>query len=203
MKQAEIIKQFILNGESKGCSEYLEELYTQIECREYAEAYIRVLLIETVKDLNDSVSGFYYIEEELAKEIFSRDFLDIKVFVNEICRRLKSAAEENRQARFEKIKSYIHKNYTDAQFSLSAAARYVNLSQANATKLFVAKEGITPGEYIGRLRVKKGIDFLCKGATVMEASAMVGFSSSEAYIRAFKKYMGTTPGLWKRNKLLL
>lgn len=199
MKRSEILKELIQNGENKSSCDYLDSVYKEIEYAPYAEAFIRVLLVEAVKGLNETIGGFYYNEAELAEALFSRGYSEIEELVNKICRRVKTAAEENKAARFEKIKSYIHKNYTDSQFSLGAAASYADLSPGSTTKLFVANEGITPAEYIGKLRTQTGIDLLEKGATVTEAALQVGFASEESFIRVFKKHMGKTPGEWKRN----
>lgn len=203
MKRIEALEQFIINGESKRCIEYLEKLRQEAVCPEYGEALTKVLLIETVKKLNTSPGSFYYNEKELERTAFCESSFDIKEAVKDVFKNAKAAADENRKVLFEKLKCCIEKRYRETQFSLSVAARCVGLSQSSATKLFYENEGTTPGEYLGKLRINAGLALLRSGASVMETAVSVGFSSEESFIRAFKKHLGKTPGQWKRNNLCL
>ena len=61
--------------------------------------------------------------------------------------------------------------------------------------------GITPGDYIGKGRTKKSLELLKENTSVENTALSVGFSSVESYIRAFRKHMGMTPGMWKKKYL--
>ena len=201
MKRIEKIKGFLLSGEREKCRVYLREICGEYDCPSYFNALSRILLVEAVKELNDTICEFYCDEKELIDKLFAEEAFDMESALRLVCNKVKESSKMHSDVCFAKVKNYIQRNYTDCQFSIGSAARYANLSQASVTKLFSLKEGVTPAEYVSRLRVEKGAEYLKSGISVMETARRIGFSSEETFIRVFKRYMGETPGSWKRNNL--
>ncbi|MNI80913.1 Bifunctional transcriptional activator/DNA repair enzyme AdaA [compost metagenome] len=52
-------------------------------------------------------------------------------------------------------------------------------------------------DYINHTRVEAAKELLLKGVSIDETATTVGFASSHALIRVFKKYEGITPGKFK------
>ena len=203
MKHTEKLSSLFINGENRKCVEFLQKLYENTSNKEYAQALIRVLLIETVKSLNENVVGFYFSEEEMADRLFDRkNSKSVEAAVEDICLALKLTESLNKQSSFEKAKSYILSHFEESQFSIGNAAEYAGITSAELSRLFVKNEGIAPSDFAAKLRVEKSLEHLEK-YSVSEAGIKVGFLVQESYIRAFKKHMGVTPGSWKRNKLFL
>jgi len=79
-------------------------------------------------------------------------------------------------------------------------AIHMKLSESWFKARFKNETGLSPAEYILRLRVKKAKEFLSKGkGNVTEAAMKFGFASSQHFATAFKKYMNTTPSEIKKD----
>lgn len=60
--------------------------------------------------------------------------------------------------------------------------------------LFKQSTGMTPNDYLQRLRVKKAGELLTRtGRTITEIAQATGYSSSQYFCNVFRKYTGTTP----------
>lgn len=203
MQHVQLLTKLIKKGEKRAASALLDEIYKEHKCRLYAEALEKILLIETAKQLNDSIAGFYMDSEKLAQQLFSENPSEKAGVLESMCSLVCEAARENRLYAYEKAAEYIRRNLCDNQLAIKAAAEYAGVSQSMLVKLFAQNAGVTPLDYLGKLRIEESLAYLEDNQTVEQAALSVGFSSCESYIRAFKKHMGTTPGQWKRNKLFL
>ena len=56
-------------------------------------------------------------------------------------------------------------------------------------------------QYLTRWRLQLAARLLEDGrATVSQAAATVGYQSEAAFTRAFKRYVGESPGAWRRSR---
>lgn len=203
MQRVELLTKLIEKGEKRVASDLLDKIYGEHQCFLYAAALEKILLVQTAKLLNDTVSGFYLDSENLAAQLFSQTPPARDTVLDTMCTLICDAAQENRLYAFEKAAEYIRCNLCDNQLTIKAAAEYAGVSQSALVKLFMQNAGVKPLDYLSKLRVEESLEYLEKNMSTKQAALNVGFSSCEAYIRAFKKHMGNTPGLWKRNKLFL
>ena len=65
---------------------------------------------------------------------------------------------------------------------------------------FNAFVGSPPIEYLGRWRMQLAARLLDEGVDISEAAAAVGYTSPATFCRAFKRFVGTPPGAWRRAK---
>jgi len=203
MKKQELLTQFIKKGERLKADALLDSIYNENECRGYSVALEKILLIEAAKALNDTVRGFYIDCEKLKEALFSDNPPTRKTVFDSMRDILRDASTEDEKTAYEKAKDYIKRNILSSQLSVRETARYAGINERLLIRLFKENEGKTAGEYISSLRVEKSLSYLMENKSVSIAAQESGFSSVEAYIRAFKKVMGTTPAVWKRNKLFL
>ena len=203
MKRLKELTDLIRKGERSKTNSLLDKIYEESKCHAYCVALEKILLTEVAKALNDSVRGFYIDVESLRSSLFSENPPNRKTVLDSFRDILCDAGKEDREIAFEKALYYILMNLTDTQLSVSAAAEYSGVSESVLISIFREKEGKTVGDYIALERVRRSLSLLERGETVAKACLESGFSSTEAYIRAFKKHMGTTPGVWKRNNLFL
>lgn len=73
-------------------------------------------------------------------------------------------------------------------------AGLVHLDRYYFLKLFRKKTGMTPGKYARLVKLGRAAAMLEEGASVSETAAAVGFASDTAFVGAFRKCFGTTPG---------
>ena len=202
MKEAFELASLIRHGEIKVATAFLESVSEKISCREYKNALENVIIIKAAEILNSQVESFFVDTQKLAESLFGDD-LSARTGISFLNEEMRKANTEDRKRSFLKAKSMIDSSFSEEQFSLAAVASYIGMSQSALTKLFLEERGEIPAQYVTRLRVKKGEELLTSGKTVNEAAGETGFSSAEAFIRAFKRINGVTPGQWKRNKLFL
>lgn len=203
IQNLEQLTKLITNGENRNAAAFLDKIRREAPCAEYAEAREKILLIEAAKRLNTLIPTFYFDEEKLAEELFSKNPPAAKTITDALCREVKEASRENHRRSFEKALSFIMKNLCDNQLSIGSVAEYVGISQSGLVKLFTENIGVKPSEYLGKMRAEKSLEYLAKNLSVEKTAFKVGFSSCETYDRTFKKHMGMSPGAWKRNKLFL
>jgi AraC-like DNA-binding protein len=73
-------------------------------------------------------------------------------------------------------------------------AAEVGVSDRTLERQFVADAGMTIGEWRQRSRVSRAIELLAAGGDVKDVALEVGYATSSAFVSAFKKTAGVTPG---------
>lgn len=85
-----------------------------------------------------------------------------------------------------------------ADWTIASLARESGLSRSVFAERFARFTGEAPMHYVGRWRMQLAAGLLATGASIGGAAQEVGYNSEAAFQRAFKKYVGTTPGEWRR-----
>lgn len=89
------------------------------------------------------------------------------------------------------------KQIMEQQFSqreeLQAQLGGLGVSRRHLTKLFEKQYGLSPEEYLARLRLEKAKELLARGQTVTEVAFSVGFESHAAFSVFFRKHTGLSP----------
>lgn len=81
---------------------------------------------------------------------------------------------------------------------MSELARAAGCGRARWFQLFKQSTGMTPNDYLQRLRVNKARELLADPAhTVTEVAHAVGISSGQYFSNVFRKYAGTTPSAFR------
>ena len=202
MENKKKLVKLILNKENRNAVAFLKELKENSPSFEYSVAREKILLVETAKSLNEMVPAFYVDVKRLMVELFENN-LSLENAIDYLCRKVTESAKAEKQELFLKACDFIKENLLDSQLAVALVAEYVGLSQSTLVKLFGDNLSITPGDYIGKLRIEKSFSYLLENLSIEKTSQKVGFSSVEAYIRAFKKHTQLTPGVWKRKNLSL
>lgn len=86
----------------------------------------------------------------------------------------------------------------DEAGSVAALARRVGASRRTIERPFLAETKMTVGEWRRRLRLLHALRLLAGDDSVTSAALDAGYSSTSAFIAAFKKAFGTTPGRYAR-----
>ena len=88
------------------------------------------------------------------------------------------------------------------EWTLDALAQEVGLSRSVFAGRFAHYVGVSPMHYLARWRMQLAARRLeIPGVSVAQAGAEVGYESEAAFSRAFKKYVGTPPGAWRRGRV--
>lgn len=88
---------------------------------------------------------------------------------------------------------YLEQHFTDS-ISVPVLAQQCHVSEASFRRLFKAYAGMTPVEYLHKLRMERAQFYLESGTmTVGEIAAAVGIEDAAYFSRLFKKRMGIPP----------
>lgn len=85
------------------------------------------------------------------------------------------------------------------RWTVEELARAVSLSRAAFARLFSEVTGVSPGRYLTACRLECAAERLhTSEASLAEIAAEVGYDSEFAFGRAFKRYHGASPGVYRK-----
>ncbi|MOA16486.1 Bifunctional transcriptional activator/DNA repair enzyme AdaA [compost metagenome] len=92
----------------------------------------------------------------------------------------------------------MQQNYSDKNLSVSLIGDQFRLTPQYVSRLFREQTGHGGlHDFISQTRIEAAKALLLEGTSIDETASRVGFASSHAFIRVFKKYEGITPGKYK------
>lgn len=91
------------------------------------------------------------------------------------------------------IMQFIHDN-TDSDLTIDGLASRFYMSRSHMMRLFKRETGYTIGGYINEKRLLMARQLLDQGLSVTECCYRCGFKNYDAFLRAYKKSFGETPG---------
>lgn len=199
IERINILYGFLKNGECVKVKEMIDDIYSKLSIKSYAESYTIVLFVEAVRKMNREIRGFFYDEIELIQKMTdSAPSVVAEEVTRDICARLKTSRVHSDEAMLKKAVGFIEKNYGDPQLSAAMVADITGIPQPRLTELFNKGCGIGIGGYINRFRVNITMPLLLdEDFTVNEIAEKAGFGTVQAYMRAFKKMYRVTPGRYR------
>jgi AraC-like DNA-binding protein len=85
-------------------------------------------------------------------------------------------------------------------WTVASLAEAAGMSRSAFAERFTAVVGESPMQYLTRWRLQKAASLLRAGdAGLAEVAARVGYESDAAFNKAFKRILGVTPGVYRRN----
>src|SRR5690606_20291821 len=96
--------------------------------------------------------------------------------------------------RTEPILLYISKHFRE-NIKLQSFAEQIGLSKYHFHRLFVKAYGITPQNYLEKVRLEHAAHFMIvnQEVPITDVAFESGFSSSPSFTRAYKKYYSFSP----------
>ena len=102
--------------------------------------------------------------------------------------------EKNAKNKMEQVKNYIDANYKNNEISIREIAENAKISEVYLRKLFKARYGMSPSQYIISVRLEKSKQLMkYPFISLEECAVQSGFSSLQYFCRVFKKETGITP----------
>jgi AraC-like DNA-binding protein len=82
----------------------------------------------------------------------------------------------------------------DGTHTLAGVAKHASASGRTLERLFRAETGLSFGAWRQRARLLRALQLLADDATVTSTALAVGYESTSAFVAAFRRTIGTTPG---------
>jgi AraC family transcriptional regulator, regulatory protein of adaptative response / methylphosphotriester-DNA alkyltransferase methyltransferase len=103
----------------------------------------------------------------------------------------------------EKVKSVYDICFDDSA-NLVLEIKKLNISQNHLIRIFYAKFGKTPIEYINKMRIDKAKQLLLKNNdNILNIALLCGFGSISTFYECFKKQVGLTPNIYRKTYILI
>lgn len=145
--------------------------------------------------------GNIYNVFALSQCLTIQDFNDI---LSDVCHRLMDAREavvsDKVDIASEAIKS-MKQNFENPDFNMSVLAETLKISGVTLAVEFKSSIGISPSDYLAIIRMERAKVLLKESQLrVKEVSVAVGYEDDHVFMRRFKKYVGKTPGEYRKEE---
>lgn len=116
----------------------------------------------------------------------------------EMARETKQTETSGKYSRIKNAITYIESNFAK-DFPIDDLAKMSYLSPTSFRRLFFECKGMSPVDYRNTLRIRRSAELLKSGKhSVSEAAEKVGINDVKYFGKLFSRYMGTTPGIFKK-----
>jgi len=103
-----------------------------------------------------------------------------------------------RNLRVQTVIQFMNSNL-QRRISLTELADVAHLSPSHVSHLFKTQTGLSPGEYLRRLRMEKASHLLTTTLlSIKEIMAMVGYSNRSNFLHHFRRYFDFAPSEYRQ-----
>ena len=188
-------ERFILWIRSDMEQEALTKCFQKANDRSFNLVRLKPQLQEKLKEL------LHELEQALGGEEFGRDILskalfqEFMVYLNRIFLEKQYILDKKSytcDSQVESLLKYINQNL-DKDLSIEALAQIFFLSKYYLMRKFKEETGYTIHNYIVSKRILYARSLIAQGMPVTKAAVKSGFGDYTAFVRAYKRELGTTP----------
>ena len=95
---------------------------------------------------------------------------------------------------FEEISSYMEKNFSNPDLGIDDVCRHFFISRTNLQRIFLKCVGISPKQYLLKLKLEKSFRLLKDGEmSIKEIALSCGFADEKYFSRVFREKIGCPP----------
>lgn len=109
---------------------------------------------------------------------------------------------KNSQTRINDILEYLSLNYHKS-ITLEKLEKKFKINKFYLQKIFKKKVGLSPSEYLTAIRIENSKQFFHTATPLVDIALESGFYDQSHFTHCFSKYIGVTPGIYKRNVKVL
>ncbi|MBB2184375.1 AraC family transcriptional regulator [Lachnospiraceae bacterium MD1] len=159
--------------------------------------------IRTIFEMRLTSDRIFGKKEDIYTEIDSKNGLEEKVkyisYVFEMITKYVTENKQNQQSHIlEKIQRHLEENYS-MDISLDTVAEVVNLSTSYLSFIFKEISGKNFVDYVNEFRIEKAKQLLDETSfNVAQIAEQVGYNSANSFSKVFKKYVGISPGQYRK-----
>lgn len=148
-----------------------------------------------IKRLMDETDTFWSTANNVSSHALLRTLICAAIL--EAASQILSPQEEPQAIVAAAIK-YLSENY-QRPIQISDLAKHLGYSRSRTFELFKSQTGLTPNDYLQRVRTQKAQDMLLHSRQpITEIAFSVGFNSSQYFSTVFRRYTGHTPAEFRQ-----
>ena len=212
-EKIKLLMSYIKNGGVDKAMHLFDEIYNEnFEQRVLSHPAMKNLMMKLIVLLQEVINGLYkdtpHKDEEFERIIkqimFSNDFKNSFAMLKEIGLSIAEQTEKTESVDDlkETMLAYIHQNYSDYSISLNSLAAFMGFSYYYTSRIFRELMGLSFVKYVTIYRLEQSRRMLTETEkSIEDISGDVGFSSSNTFIKIFKKNYGVTPGQFRKNEM--
>ena len=110
--------------------------------------------------------------------------------------------EKHANEPFDDILNYLSLNYNES-ITLETLQKKFKVNKFKLQKSFKKNIGLTPLEYLTTIRIENSKKLFYTDVPLVEIALESGFYDQSHFTHSFKKYVGVTPGNYKKNSKIL
>ena len=115
--------------------------------------------------------------------------------------RQKSYLGKSKEDNAARAKQFIDEGFAEPSLGVFAIAEKIGISEVYLRKLFKARYGISPSQYLLSVRLRNSQKLMqYPFLTLRECALQSGFSSLQYFCRTFKKEIGIPPGEYRKKR---
>ncbi|RKL67119.1 DNA-binding response regulator [Salipaludibacillus neizhouensis] len=178
-----------------------EEIYSEDEVK---RSYVYVLTTALNKLLISKPEKAAYISSVLEKvlEVYQqKSMIDLQSFVSALVVSVynKMEYDANTDDQLKRLLVLIDSRYNE-NLKLDKLADLLNYNSAYLGKLFKKYTGEYFNTYLDKVRIMNAKRLLIEGKKVYQVAEIIGYNNVDYFHSKFKKYVGTSPSAYRRNK---
>lgn len=161
-------------------------------------------VISTGETFDEFLTLFKCIEQNINKnEDCMTEFINYltKAIIVKSCNLIETNGIRRQQKTLslsDKVKNYIDSHYNEP-ISLEIIAEAVKANKYYLAHVFKNETGFSPLQYVSRRRIGEAQNLLINtDMSITQIAATVGYNNSNYFQNIFRKYMGMTPGYYRK-----
>lgn len=198
----------IVNGNAAVAKQVIDEVFEQSGAQQMdhlltAKCLMYDLASTMLKVFNYVEDDALFREMQPLEQIISCETLeDLERCVQQMAERLAAYFEEQKcNSRLsDHVREYVSLHYGDANVNVNMLGDHFGMTPSYLSKIFKKETGGRLSEYISSVRIAASKQLLEETTkSIADISTRVGYIDSNAFILAFKKKEGITPGQYRAN----
>lgn len=142
-----------------------------------------------------------YLTSAQSAEAMYETLLDIMDFA---CKTINNQKASSKNILIQKVCQYIQENYSDNNMNVSTVSNIFNKNPNYLSQVFYQQTGESILDYIRNVRIQRAKDLMSNPSlTIEEISALVGFSNTKTFRRAFCRVTGVQPSKYRDDNSIL
>ncbi len=90
------------------------------------------------------------------------------------------------------VMEYVH-DHLEGDVDLASLAEISGVSRFHFARMFKQSTGLSPHQYVTKVRVRKSLEMLLSGKSQVEVATVCGYSHQSHFVAQFKREYGITP----------